>query len=89
MYLLNEVNSFKENGFVKIKGFLSQTELNELIKNVIPFTKTKNDCASYFANNFKKCLLKLCMFQFRKFYSSKYLIKISEKKNMKQFALAA
>ena len=86
MYLLNEVNSFKENGFVRIKGFLNQTELNELMKNVIPFTKSKNDRSSYFANNFKKCLQKLCMFQFQKFYSSKYLIKISEKKNMKQFA---
>ena len=69
MYLLNEVNSFKENGFVRIKGFLNQTELNELMKNVIPFTKSKNDRSSYFANNFKKCLQKLCMFQFQKFFT--------------------
>ena len=86
MYLLNEINSFKENGIIKIKGFLNQSEVNEIIKKIIPFTTSKNDQTSYFANNFKKNLLKLFKFQFSKFLSSNYLIKIAKKKNMKKFA---
>ena len=35
MYLLNEIDSFKENGIIKIKGFLNQSEVNEVIKKII------------------------------------------------------
>jgi len=80
MYLLNEINSFKENGIIKIIGFLNQSEVNEIIKKIIPFTTSKNDQTSYFANDFKKNLLKLFKLQFSKFLSSNYLIKIAKKK---------
>jgi len=64
MYLLNEIDSFKENGIIKIKGFLNQSEVNEVIKKIIPFTTSKNDQTSYFASDFKKNLLKLFKFKF-------------------------
>jgi len=86
MNLLNEINSFKENGFVKIKSFLSQHEVDEVINAVTPFINFKNDKNTYFSTNFKKNLIKLCKFEFTKFLSSNYLMKISKKKNMKQFA---
>lgn len=86
MNLLNEIDLFKENGIIKIKGFLNQSEVDETIKKINPFTKSKNDHNSYFANNFKKNLLKLFNFQYSKFLSSNYLIKIAKKKNMQQFA---
>lgn len=80
MNLLNEIDLFKENGIVKIKGFLNQTEVNTVIKKISPFTKSKSDPNSYFASDFKKNLFKLFKFQFSKFLSSNYLIKISKKK---------
>ena len=86
MVLLNEIDLFNENGIIKIKGFLNQSEVDETIKKINPFTKSKNDHNSYFANNFKKNLLKLFNFQYSKFLSSNYLINIAKKKNMQQFA---
>ena len=61
MNLLNEIDLFKENGIVKIKGFLNQSEVDTVIKKIAPFTKSKNDQNSYFASDFKKNLLKLLM----------------------------
>ena len=86
MNLLNEIDLFKEDGIIKIKGFLNQTEVDNIIKKMIPFTKYKNDQTSYFASNFKKNLFKLFKFDFSKFLTSNYLIKIAKQKKMKQFA---
>ena len=78
MNSLYQLDSFKKNGILKIKNFLSQSEIDKIIKGVSPFIESKGEKTTYFSNNFKTNLFKLFKFQFSKFLISNYLIKISK-----------
>ena len=80
MKSLYQLDSFKKNGILKIKNFLSQSELDKIIKGVSPFKGSKGEKNTYFSNNFKKNLFKLFKFQFSKFLISNYLIRLTNKK---------
>jgi hypothetical protein len=86
MSFFSDLDSFKKNGIIKIKNFLSQTEVDKIIKGINPFIGSKGEETTYFSNNYKKNLFKLFKFQFSKFLISNYLIKISKEKKMNQFA---
>jgi hypothetical protein len=86
MNLLYQLDLFKKNGILKIKNFLSPSEIDKIIKGVSPFIGSKGEKTTYFSNNFKTNLFKLFKFQFSKFLISNYLIRISKKKKMNEFA---
>ena len=77
---LYQLDSFKKNGIIKIKNFLSQSEVDKIIKSLRPFIGLKNEKTTYFSTNFKKYFYKLLKFHFYNFITSDYLIRISQKK---------
>ena len=72
----------KENGFVKIDNFLGDYD-RETIKDIVKFySSPKGATETHFSTNIKSQMIKILKCDFKKFFQSKYLMKLAKKKKM-------
>ena len=80
----NNINyeKIQNDGFCLIKSFLNENEVNSLKKIVLNTKSPKGDKKTIFAKDFKSQCIKFLKLEFKKFFDSRLLIKLSKKKGL-------
>jgi hypothetical protein len=80
------IETVKKNGIVKIKNFLSDTELGELQTIIRYYSAPKSSKNSYWPTTYKHLLYKILKLDFIKFKFSLKILNFEKKKNLSALA---
>jgi len=82
---LEDINNLRENGLIKIKNFLSENEVKEIIniaKSHPPSELVKGHPKSYRSTNIRLLLYKILKLNFKKFKQDIKILNLAKKKNL-------
>ena len=82
----NSLNELKENGFVKIKNFLNDEELNSIKFICKKYCKEKNHKDNYFARTALNFFIKTITFRYSRLFSDLKVFKIITTKKLENFS---
>lgn len=86
MIKTNDINTFEENGIIKIANFLSTEELKE-IQNIVKFySLPKDHPETVFSSKIRHLVYKLLKFKFKKFSHHLKILKLSKKKELNKIS---
>ena len=79
---LNDISNLKENGIIKIKNFLNENELKEIIDIAKSRPLPHEHPKSYCSTNIRLLLYKILRLNFKRFKQEVKILSLAKKKNL-------